>query len=138
MSQYLRLEFVHVVYDAEGRMEYLYRWFGPDSLEPTPTENLHDLFNLLQKRFGPFASRIYVQGETDDGEEGIPVGWVFRRDYRGDDELGRTHKEDVWVTLHTKPPDTVYTYRPIDRDVPDSMEALESKFCETSNLYPSD
>ncbi len=74
-----------------------------DPYEPF-TDNIRRLFLFLQKEYGKYVSRQYIDPDAK------PIGWVFQKRMRYED--ARTNRADdyyvqeVWVTL-LNAPDTV-------------------------------
>ena len=75
-----------------------------DSGEPSEayTDNVGDLFRCLQRAHGRCTGKVYVG-------EGTPVGWIFQKRGRYSDSP-EIYLQEVWVTLHEKPPQKSITY----------------------------
>lgn len=84
---------------TEGRL------YGEGPVTETFTADRGELYRACQKEYGRCTGKVYI--DSDEGPRAI--GWVFqgRARYEDSDE---TYLREVWVTVHTSPPDKIIHY----------------------------
>ena len=77
------------------------------------SETPGEIYRLCVREYGKCVSKCYVDNVVNP-DKPQHIGWVFQKRVKFDD-CNRTYIQEVWVTLHEKPPTrrTEYHYNVI-------------------------
>jgi hypothetical protein len=100
--------FIQEEYVDASDSEKMYRLGSSDVYETDyTTDEIGRLYHSLQKMYGRCVSKVYV--DRRDGESRA-IGWVFHKRVAYDHcyKSSDTYLREVWVTLYSGKPTTVY------------------------------